>query len=366
MSEVTRPVGSHVSAPAPAHGAVPVSLDADAVTWARRRRGVRRRVVILVLTFAIGVAFITSLMVGHTFYGLDQVWQVILGNEVEGATFTVGTLRLPRASLAVLAGIAFGIAGVTFQTMLRNPLASPDIIGISSGASAAAVFAIVVLKLPSAGVSLVAVLGGLAVALAVYLLSYKAGVAGTRLILIGIGVAAMLDSVVAYLLERAGQWDYLAALRWLAGSLNGASWNAILPLAVALVVVVPVLLGQSRNLGMLQMGDDAAAALGVRVEVTRVVLVVCAVALIAIATSATGPVAFVAFLSGPIAARLVGPSGSLLVPSALVGALLVLVADLVGQWLLGTRYPVGVITGVLGAPFLLYLIARINRKGGAL
>ena len=342
------------------------TLAPTAVAYARRRRGLRRRLVMATLGVVIVATFVASLMVGHTLYGIDQVWQVLLGHEVEGATFTVGTLRLPRATLAVLAGAAFGIAGVTFQTMLRNPLASPDIIGISSGASAAAVFAIIVLKLPSAGVSLVAVIGGLAVALAVYLLSYKSGVAGTRLILIGIGVAAMLDSVVAYLLERAGQWDYLAALRWLAGSLNGASWDAILPLAIALAVLVPVLLGQARNLGILQMGDDAAAALGVRVEVTRVVLVVSAVALIAIATSAAGPIAFVAFLSGPIAARLVGPHGSPLVPAAMVGALLVLVGDLVGQWLLGTRYPVGVVTGVLGAPFLLYLIARINRKGGAL
>ena len=366
MSHTIRAGRSDTPVPIPPGAVAPTPTEAAAVAHARRRRGVRRRAVVCALALAIVGAFITSLMVGHTFYGLDQVWQVILGNEVDGATFTVGTLRLPRAALAVLAGAAFGIAGVTFQTMLRNPLASPDIIGISSGASAAAVFAIVVLKLPSAGVSAVAVVGGLVVAIAVYLLSYKAGVAGTRLILIGIGVAAMLDSVVAYLLERAGQWDYLAALRWLAGSLNGASWNSIVPLAIALVLLVPVLLGQSRNLGMLQMGDDAAAALGVRVEVTRIVLVVGAVALIAIATSAAGPVAFVAFLSGPIAARLVGPSGSLLVPSALVGALLVLVADLVGQWLLGTRYPVGVVTGVLGAPFLLYLIARINRKGGAL
>lgn len=342
------------------------ATSAPAVAHARRRRGLRRRVVTAALGVGIIAAFVISLMVGHTFYGLDQVWQVLLGHEVDGATFTVGTLRLPRAVLSVLAGVAFGVAGVTFQTMLRNPLASPDIIGISSGASAAAVFAIVVLGLPTAGVSVVAVIGGLGVALAVYLLSYKAGVAGTRLILIGIGVAAMLDSVVAYLLERAGQWDYLAALRWLAGSLNGASWDAIMPLAIALAILVPVLLGQSRNLGILQMGDDAAAALGVRVEVTRVVLVISAVALIAIATSAAGPIAFVAFLSGPIAARLVGSHGSLLVPSALVGALLVLVADLVGQWMLGTRYPVGVVTGVLGAPFLLYLIARINRKGGAL
>lgn len=339
---------------------------ADLLSRARSRRALRRRIVMTALGLGIVAAFLVSLMVGHTFYGLDDVWNVILGHEVEGATFTVGTLRLPRATLAVAAGAGFGIAGVTFQTLLRNPLASPDIVGISSGASAAAVFAIVVLGLSGAAVSVIAVVAGLAVALLVYLLAYRHGVAGTRLILIGIGIAAMLNAVVSYLLERSSQGEYQEALRWLAGSLNGASWTATVPVVLALGVLVPVLMSHSRHLGLMQMGDDAAAALGVRVEVARVVLVVAAVALVAIATSAAGPIAFVAFLSGPIAARLVGPHGSLLIPSALTGALLVVVADFAAQWLFGTRYPVGVVTGVLGAPFLIYLLVSINRKGGSL
>jgi iron complex transport system permease protein len=132
------------------------------------------------------------------------------------------------------------------------------------------------------------------------------------------------------------------------------------------VVLAPVLLAQSRNLSATQLGDDTAAALGVRVNRTRLVLIVAAVGLIAFATAAAGPIAFVAFLSGPIAARLVGPSGSLLVPAALVGAVLVLVGDLVGQYALGTRLPVGVVTGVLGAPYLVYLIVRTNRSGSSL
>jgi iron complex transport system permease protein len=135
---------------------------------------------------------------------------------------------------------------------------------------------------------------------------------------------------------------------------------------VALVVLTPLLLSRSRDLAATQLGDDAASALGVRVDRTRLVVIVAAVGLISFATAACGPIAFVAFLSGPIAARLVGPSGSLLVPSALVGALLVLVADVVGQYALGTRFPVGVVTGVLGAPYLIWLIVRTNRSGGSL
>ncbi|MGY1742676.1 MULTISPECIES: FecCD family ABC transporter permease [unclassified Blastococcus] len=338
----------------------------DAVARARVRRAARRRLVIVVLPALVVAAFVLTLMVGQTFYPIDEVVRVVLGERVPGATFTVGRLRLPRGVLAIVAGLSFGLAGVTFQTMLRNPLASPDVIGITSGAGAAAVFGIVVLSLGGTAVSTLAVAAALGVALLIYLLSFRGGVAGTRLILIGIGVGAMLNSVTSYVLTKAGQWDYQEALRWLTGSLNGTTWEAVAPALVALLVLGPVLLGQTRNLSALQLGDDAAAALGVRVERTRLVAIVCAVGVIAFATAACGPIAFVSFLAGPIAARIVGPNGSLLVPAALVGALLVLVADLVGQFALETRFPVGVVTGVLGAPYLIYLIIRTNRAGGSL
>ncbi len=211
-----------------------------------------------------------------------------------------------------------------------------------------------------------AIVAGLAVALVIHGLSARGGSAGARFVLVGIGVAKMLESATLYVLSLAGQWDLQEALRWLTGSLNGSSWEAVLPALVALLVLAPVLLVRSRHLGAMQLGDDTAAALGIRVERTRIVAIVAAVGLIAFATAACGPIAFVSFLAGPIAARIVGPNGSLLVPAALVGALLVLVADLVGQFALGTRYPVGVVTGVLGAPYLLYLIVRTNRAGGSL
>ncbi|WP_226436225.1 MULTISPECIES: iron chelate uptake ABC transporter family permease subunit [Rhodococcus] len=330
------------------------------------RRGRRRRIVIAVLTLLVVAAFAASLVFGKTNYPPSDVLRVILGHDVPGASFTVGRLRLPRAVLAVVAGICFGLGGITFQTMLRNPLASPDIIGISSGASAAAAFAIIVLSLGGTQVSVFAIVVGLGVALLIYALSFRSGVAGTRLILIGIGIAAMLDSVTAYLLSTAGAWDMQEAMRWLTGSLNGVGWSATLPVVVALVVLGPVLLLQNRNLAMLQLGDDAAQALGVRVERTRIIAIVAAVGLIAFATAAAGPIAFVAFLSGPIAARIVGQGVSLVIPAALVGSLLVLVADFCGQYLFDTRYPVGVVTGALGAPFLVYLIIRSNRAGGSL
>lgn len=339
---------------------------AEAVAALRTRRLRRRRVTVVVLIALIVAVFLASLMIGRTFYPPGDVLRVVFGQDVQGASFTVGRLRLPRAVLAVLAGLCFGIGGVTFQTMLRNPLASPDIIGISTGASAAAAFGIVFLSLSGAQVSIFAIVAGLGVALLIYLLSFRKGVLGTRLILIGIGVSAMLESVTSYVLSKAPRWELQEAMRWLTGSLNGSSWQDVLPVLIALAVIGPVLLGQSRNLAQLQLGDDTASALGVPVERTRLVLIVSAVVLIAFATAAAGPIAFVAFLSGPIAARIVGPRGSMLVPAALVGALLVQVADLVGQYAFGARYPVGVITGALGAPYLIYLIVRTNRTGGSL
>ena len=317
------------------------------------------------LTILIVVIFAVTLMIGGTFYSPADVLRVLLGESVPGASFTIGELRLPRATLGLLAGFAFGIAGVTFQTMLRNPLASPDIIGISSGASVAAVFGIIVLALDETAVSLLALAGALATAAVIYLLSHRGGFAGIRLILIGIGVAAMLDSAVTYVLSRAAAWDLQTAMQWLTGSLNGATWPGILPLAAASAVMVPLLLSQSRGLGMLRLGDDTAMSLGVDVTRTRVLLVVSAVALLAFATAASGPIAFVAFMAGPIAARLVGAGANPLLPAGLVGALLVLVADLVGQFAFDTRYPVGVITGAIGAPYLVFLLIRINRSGGS-
>ena len=347
-----------------AHGTLE-QITAGAVARERRRRTRRRQVVVAVLAALVAAVFAVSLMVGHTFYSPAEVIRVILGQEVPGASLTVGRLRLPRAVLAIAAGFCFGLGGVSFQTMLRNPLASPDIIGITSGASAAAAFAIVLLSMGGTSVAALAIVSGLAVALVVYILSFRGGIVGTRLILIGIGVKAMLDSITAHVVSQAAEWDLQLVIRWLAGSLNATIWAEVIPVLAALAVLGPLLLGQARNLSLAGLGDDAASALGVRVERTRLAIIVSAVGLIAFATATAGPITFVAFLSGPIAARIVR-GGSLLLPAALVGALLVQVADLVGQFGLPHRYPVGLVTGVLGAPYLIYLIVRANRSAGSL
>ena len=341
--------------------ALPFSNAAD-----RSRRMRRQAGLIALLLVLLSAVFVLTLVLGQSFTPPAEVVRVLLGEDVPGASFTVVQLRLPRAVLSVLAGMCFGVSGVAFQTMLRNPLASPDIIGISSGASAAAVFAIVVLSLEGPAVSIFAVVAGLAVALAIYALAFRDGVAGTRLILIGIGVSAMLESFVAYVLSMAPEWTLQEAMRWLTGSVNSARLDQAVALALALLVFGGLLMSRARDLEVLRLGDDTAAALGVNVPWTRISVIVGAVGMIAMATAVTGPIAFVAFLAGPIAVRIVGPRGSLLVPAALVGALLVLASDYAGQFLLPSRYPVGVVTGALGAPYLIYLIVRANRTGRSL
>lgn len=336
----------------------------ETIAGSRRRQSGQRRMMLVGMVALILLGFLATLMIGQKITPFGDVLKVLLGESVPGASFTVGQLRLPRALMAILAGASFGLGGAAFQTMLRNPLASPDIIGITSGASAAAVFAIVVLSMSGPAVSLFAILAGLGVALLVYGLSAKNGVAGPRLILVGIGVSAMLESMIAYVLARAPAFSLQEAMRWLTGSLNGAQLSQALPVLVSLLIFGGILIAKARDLEAMRTGEETATALGVPVGLTRILVIVSAVGLIATATAVTGPIAFVAFLAGPIAARSIGRRGSVLLPAALIGAGLVLLGDFVGQFLLPGRYPVGVVTGALGAPYLITLIIRVNRLGG--
>lgn len=275
-------------------------------------------------------------------------------------------LRLPRALCGILVGVAFGTSGNVIQRIADNPLASPDVIGITAGAATAAVFSIVVLGLGGLVTSGFALVGGLGAAAVIYVLAYRDGVSGYRLVLIGIGITAALTSITQYLMTRTQLYDAQRAVVWLTGSLNAVSWGAVGPMIVTVAVGVPATLVLSPQLGVLELGDDTARALGVHVEAARAALLVIAVTLAAMATAAAGPVAFVALASPQIARRLVGPRSLAIVPSALTGALLVLAADLAGARLFApTTMPVGVVTAVIGAPFLLYLLTRMSRIGRA-
>ena len=333
------------------------------VRGARHRLRRRAVVVSLALVAFLLVMFGLALTVGDFPISVQQVWLSLTGRGTRATDFIVHELRLPRAVMALAVGACFGLSGAIFQSMMRNPLASPDIIGITSGASAAAVIAILMLGLSGFAVSAFAFGGALVTAVAIYLLAWKQGVAGYRLVLVGIGIAAMLGAVIDYLMTRAQIWDAQVALLWLTGSLNGASTAEMRPLLLLMLVVVPLALWAGRALGGLQLGDDAATSVGVRVERSRLLLILIGVALASIATAAAGPVGFVAFVSGPIARRLTHGTGTALVPAALVGAAVVIAGDFVGQHLLPIQLPVGILTAAVGAPFLIYLLVRSNRTG---
>ena len=306
---------------------------------------------------------IAMLLLGNTIYPISEVFQVLMGERVPGAYFAVNTIRLPRMAAGVFAGLAFGMAGHIFQTMLRNPLANPDVLGITTGSSAAALFSILIFQTSNTAVSLASVIAGLVTVLLIYILSSGSHFSIGRLILIGIGFQAALSAVISYLLMIGSQEDMPAALRWLSGSLNGAKMETLLPLICTVLICAPLLLVLGKHLDILELGEESALSLGLSTNKIRLILILSAVFMIAFATATTGPIAFVAFLSGPIAKRLVGTGYSNVLTAGLVGINLVLGADLIGQFAFEVRYPVGIITGLVGAPYLLYLLIRMNRKG---
>ena len=328
--------------------------------YKRRARAVIANVSLIAIVLCI---CIMMLLYGNTNYSLDVVIRVLRGENIQGATFAIATLRLPRMLSGLLVGIAFGIAGNTFQTMLRNPLASPDIIGVTSGSSVAAVFCILVLGLSGPAISIISVISGLLVSMLIYLLSKDISFSGSRLILIGIGIQAMLQAAISFLLLKASQYDVPGAMRWLSGSLNGMTMKGIPTLFIVVMVFGIISLLFTKYLQVLELGDEFATTLGIRLNLVRIILILSAVFLIAFATSTTGPIAFVAFLAGPIASKIVGRGSSNVLASGLVGALLVLSSDMIGQYVFSTRFPVGVITGILGAPYMLFLLICINRRG---
>ncbi|WP_370247092.1 FecCD family ABC transporter permease [Nocardioides sp.] len=344
----------------------PVADTGDRPATRRRLpRGTRPRgAAVGLVLLAVGLlGFAASITVGDFPVPLRSVPGAVLGTGPDDVVFIVRELRLPRALTAVLVGAAFGVSGAIFQGLARNPLASPDIIGITAGSSAAAVFLIVVAQATGTALALGALAGGLLTAVAIYLLAWRRGVASARLILVGIGVSAVLSAVTSYLLTRAEIYEAQQATVWLTGSLNARGWDHVRPVGLALLVLVPTALVLTRHLRVLQLGDDTARALGARVEQARLGLVLVAVGLASVATAAAGPVAFVAFVSAPIARRLVRTPLTI-VPAGLVGAVLVVLADLLARRAVApTELPVGVVTGLVGAPYLIWLLARSHRIG---
>lgn len=293
-----------------------------------------------------------------------DVLATLVGGGDDTSRFVVWTLRLPRLLAAVLVGASLAVSGAIFQALARNPLVAPDIIGINGGAALAAV-AVIILGGPDGLVAPAALAGGLAAAVGLYLLAWRGGVAPYRLVLIGIGIAAVTTAGIGYLLTRGEIWDVQRATVWLVGSLYAADWEDVLLLGASLAVLLPATFVLSGGLATLELGDDAAAGLGLSIERTRLGLVAIAVALAAVSVTVAGPIAFVAFVAPHLARRLARAAGSGIIPAAAaIGALLLIGADIVARRVLDpSELPVGILTVVLGAPYFLWLLVRSQRVG---
>lgn len=324
--------------------------------------------VTLVLAAASFLLFCLSIGVGDFPIGLSRVIATILGRGERVDEFVIMDLRMPRALAGLVVGVALGVSGAITQSVARNPLASPDILGITGGAGAVAVFLVTVsggtaaAVVGAVGLSAAALAGGLGTGLLVYFLAWRRGIDGFRLILIGISVSAVMEAITTWLLATADIRDVARAQVWLIGSLDNRSWDEVevaLRCTLVLMIVVACVAFQFKPM---HLGDEVAAGLGVRYTRVRAVLLLCAVLLAAVAVSAAGPVPFVALVAPQVAMRLARCPTPPMVASGLVGALLLTGADLVARTALPLTLPVGVVTAAIGGPFLVYLLVRANLR----
>ncbi|MFC8390872.1 FecCD family ABC transporter permease [Streptomyces sp. NPDC057238] len=352
--------------------------DAPARARAEVRRGLLRtgrwslrydsRALLVCVLLAVFAACAMVLAVGTGTYELSptEVLSTLAGDGPPGAGFVVLDLRLPRALVAALVGFGLGMAGAVFQSLTRNPLGSPDVIGFGNGASAGALVAIIVLDAGAVQTAVGAVCGGAATATAVYLLAWKRGVHGYRLVLVGIGASSVLGAATSFLYLRADIGKAAQAAAWTIGSLNARDWNDVCIAALGPAALAPVVLAYGRRLTLLEMGDDTAAALGVPPERSRLVLLGAGTGLTAMAVAAAGPVPFVAMAAPQLARRVTRAAGPNVLPAGWTGAFLVTAADLATQRLTGSALlPVGVVTGVAGGAYLAWLL-RAERRGSRL
>ncbi|GAA3634562.1 iron chelate uptake ABC transporter family permease subunit [Kineosporia mesophila] len=309
--------------------------------------------IIVAVTVATGAYEITRSDLLHT----------LMGGGSDMDQFIVLRQRLPRAVAAVLVGAALGLSGAVFQSISRNPLGSPDVVGFATGSASGGLIVILLAGTSSfASIATGTVTGGFATALFVYALSAGHGKGGERLILTGIAVGAMLSSVNDYLITRATLEDAETAKAWQFGSLNTITWPHVTPVLVVLAVLVPLTLALAGPMRVLEMGDDAASGLGVEVARVRILLLAAGVALAGVAVATSGPIGFLAMAAPQLARKVAHSPGIALLPSMAMGAVLLSAGDLLAQRLLSPfQIPVGLVTAALGGLYLLWVLTW--RKG---
>ncbi|MEU9351413.1 iron chelate uptake ABC transporter family permease subunit [Streptomyces griseoloalbus] len=366
----TSPAAESAESPATGDASTPrvvsglvVRAQGDRVSLRIPGRSVAVSVVLLVvLVVVMGI----SLTTGDFELSVTEVVRALTGNGSPGADFIVNTLRMPRLVTAVCVGAALAVSGGILQSLTGNALGSPDIIGFTNGSAVGALTVIIVLHGSMTQIALGALVGGLATAAAVTLLIAGRGLQGFRLVVIGIGVSALLLAVDSYLITRATFQEALEAQAWLLGSLNNRGWSQANAIGVAVVVLLPVAFVLARRLSMVEMGDLTATALGVHVARTRTLLLGVCVALAAFATAVAGPIWFIALAAPQVARRLTRSSDPALVPTALMGAVLLTASDLAVQRLFtDALLPVGAATGTIGGLYLIWLLVTESRKSRA-
>ncbi len=292
-----------------------------------------------------------------------QVIDALRGEGPHNLTVIVTQWRLPRVAMALILGAALAASGAIFQSLMRNPLGSPDVIGFNTGAYSGVLVAIVLFNSSILGMTFGAMTGGLLTAVVVYLLAWRNGVETFRLIIVGIAVRALLVAGNTWLVISASLESALTAGLWSAGSLNGITWAKSLPVVGLIILAWGLALLLSRRMHLLEMGDDMARALGVPVERSRLLLMLAGVALTAAATAVAGPISFIALVAPQIARRLCANQSQPLLIAGLTGALLLLGADVATQRLfLPYQLPVGVLTVCLGGIYLIGLLLRESRR----
>jgi len=324
-----------------------------------------RRLILSCLLLALACLLVAlwSLQSGAVPLTLAQVFAALTGDAPRGMQLVVNEWRLPRVLIALLTGAALGISGAIFQSLMRNPLGSPDVMGFNTGAWSGVLIAMVFFGQHLTAIALAAMAGGILTSLVVWLLAWRNGIETFRLIIIGIGVRAMLVAFNTWLLLQASLETALTAGLWNAGSLNGLTWAKTLPAAPVLLVMFVCAALLVRRMRLLEMGDDSACALGVRVERSRLLMMLVAVVLTAASTALTGPISFIALVAPHIARRISGTARWGLTQAALCGALLLLAADLCAQRLfVPYQLPVGVVTVSLGGIYLIALLIKESRK----
>lgn len=341
------------------HSTLVLRLFNGALSWRLHKRSL---MVMAVVGLCLLLLALLSLTSGTYPVAIPDLLLSLQGQGEEMVRMIVMEWRLPRILLSLLLGSALGMSGAIFQSLTRNPLGSPDIIGFAAGSYTGALVVILLLSGGYYQIALGALIGGVVTALVVYLLSMRHSLGGFRLIITGIGISAMLSAFNSWMIKAADLNVAMAAAVWGAGSLNGLGFEQLVPVTIIMLILVPLLCLSSRAMKQLELGDDIARSSGISTGSTRLSLMVLGVALTAVVTATAGPIAFIALAAPQIARRLTRSAGVALLPSALTGALLLLSADWAAQHAFSTQLPVGIMTVSIGGLYFIWLLIREGRK----